>query len=146
MIAAIWATIGIIKVVRTPSNDSTKEIIDNAFVWGAVNLCSNILCSVITLPYPNSPPHFYEARQSSGRWWRSGFSFRKSDREYSKWVEGMWCGWRWEPYASVCRFYKGRKTSVDVVKVKKLNDSGMGASAIAKQMGIGRASVYRALG
>ncbi len=41
--------------------------------------------------------------------------------------------------------YKGRKPSVDVVKVKELRDSGMGASAIAKQMGIGRASVHRAL-
>ena len=41
--------------------------------------------------------------------------------------------------------YKGRKPSVDVVKVKELNDSGMGASAIAKELGIGRASVYRAL-
>ena len=42
--------------------------------------------------------------------------------------------------------YKGRKPSVDVEKVKKLKASGMGASAIAKEMGIGRASVYRALG
>ena len=42
--------------------------------------------------------------------------------------------------------YKGRKPSVDVVKVKALRDSGMGASAIAKELGIGRASVYRALG
>ena len=41
--------------------------------------------------------------------------------------------------------YKGRKPSVDVDKVKELKDSGMGASAIAKEMGIGRASVYRAL-
>ena len=41
---------------------------------------------------------------------------------------------------------KGRKPSVDVEKVKELRDSGMGASAIAKEMGIGRASVYRALG
>jgi DNA invertase Pin-like site-specific DNA recombinase len=39
--------------------------------------------------------------------------------------------------------YKGRKPSVDVAKVKALRDSGMGASAIAKEMGIGRASVYR---
>ena len=38
-----------------------------------------------------------------------------------------------------------RKPSVDVVRVKELRDSGMGASAIAKEMGIGRASVYRAL-
>ena len=42
--------------------------------------------------------------------------------------------------------YKGRKPSVDVDKVKELKASGMGASAIAKEMGIGRASVYRALG
>jgi DNA invertase Pin-like site-specific DNA recombinase len=42
--------------------------------------------------------------------------------------------------------YKGRKPSVDVEQVKALKESGMGASAIAKEMGIGRASVYRALG
>ena len=42
--------------------------------------------------------------------------------------------------------YKGRKPSVDVEKVKALRDSGMGGSAIAKEMGIGRASVYRVLG
>ena len=41
---------------------------------------------------------------------------------------------------------KCRKPSVDVERVKELRDSGMGASAIAKEMGIGRASVYRALG
>jgi DNA invertase Pin-like site-specific DNA recombinase len=42
--------------------------------------------------------------------------------------------------------YKGRKPSVDVEKVRELKAEGLGASAIAKQMGIGRASVYRALG
>ena len=41
--------------------------------------------------------------------------------------------------------YKGRKPSVDADKVKELRDSGLGASAIAKEMGIGRASVYRVL-
>jgi len=41
--------------------------------------------------------------------------------------------------------YKGRKPSVDVEKVKELRETGMGASAIAKELGIGRASVYRAL-
>ena len=51
----------------------------------------------------------------------------------------------WELSASVYRA-KGRKPSVDVEKVKELRDSGLGASAIAKEMGIGRASVYRALG
>ena len=42
--------------------------------------------------------------------------------------------------------YKGRKPSVDAEQVKALKESGLGASAIAKEMGIGRASVYRALG
>jgi DNA invertase Pin-like site-specific DNA recombinase len=47
--------------------------------------------------------------------------------------------------ASVYRVYKGRKPSVDVEKVKELRDSGLGGSTIAKEMGIGRANVYRAL-
>ena len=42
--------------------------------------------------------------------------------------------------------YKGRKPTVDVERVKELKAEGLGASAIAKEMGIGRASVYRALG
>ena len=61
---------------------------------------------------------------------------------------GRWNGvwWFWEPSASVYRVYKGRKPSVDVVRVKELKESGMGASAIAKELGIGGVSVYRALG
>lgn len=41
--------------------------------------------------------------------------------------------------------YKGRKPSVDRGAVKELKAQGLGASAIANQLGIGRASVYRAL-
>ncbi len=41
--------------------------------------------------------------------------------------------------------YKGRKPSIDVERVKELNDLGMGATKIAKELGIGRASVYRVL-
>ena len=39
--------------------------------------------------------------------------------------------------------YAGRKTSIDVDKVKSLHASGVGATEIARQLGIGRASVYR---
>ena len=41
--------------------------------------------------------------------------------------------------------YKGRKATIDLAKVKELRNGGLGASAIAKKMGICRASVYRAL-
>lgn len=41
--------------------------------------------------------------------------------------------------------YKGRPPSISASKVAALKAEGLGASAIAKQMGIGRASVYRAL-
>jgi len=53
--------------------------------------------------------------------------------------------WFWEPSAPVYRA-KGRKTSVDVEGGKEFKESGMGASAIARELEIGRASVYRALG
>ena len=41
--------------------------------------------------------------------------------------------------------YKGRKASIDSAKIKKMKIEGMGPSAIAKALKIGRASVYRAL-
>ena len=41
--------------------------------------------------------------------------------------------------------YMGRKPSVDVEAVRELRAKGMGGSQIAKELGIGRASVYRAL-
>ena len=41
--------------------------------------------------------------------------------------------------------YKGRKSSIDADKIKELKDSGLGASAIAKEMNIHRDSVYRVL-
>jgi DNA invertase Pin-like site-specific DNA recombinase len=42
--------------------------------------------------------------------------------------------------------YKGRKATIDVEKVRELREQGIGASAIAKKLEIGRASVYRVLG
>src|SRR5271165_4085043 len=41
--------------------------------------------------------------------------------------------------------YKGRPASIDAAKVAALKAEGMGATAIAKRLGIGRASVYRLL-
>ncbi|MCC2975714.1 recombinase family protein [Sphingomonas sp. PL-96] len=47
--------------------------------------------------------------------------------------------------AKAAGVYKGRVPSVDVTRVRALRAEGLGASAIAQQLGIGRASVYRAL-
>ena len=41
--------------------------------------------------------------------------------------------------------YKGRKPSIDSAEVARLREDGLGASEIAKKLGIGRASVYRVL-
>jgi DNA invertase Pin-like site-specific DNA recombinase len=40
--------------------------------------------------------------------------------------------------------YKGRKPSIDPAEVRRLQQEGLGATAVAKRLGIGRASVYRA--
>jgi DNA invertase Pin-like site-specific DNA recombinase len=43
--------------------------------------------------------------------------------------------------------YKGRKPSIDPAEVRRLRETeGLGPSAIARRLGIGRASVYRVLG
>ncbi len=41
--------------------------------------------------------------------------------------------------------YKGRPASIDPMQVRALQAEGMGATAIAERLGIGRASVYRAM-
>jgi len=42
--------------------------------------------------------------------------------------------------------YRGRPVSIDGDEVRRLRAEGLGASEIAKRLGIGRASVYRVLG
>jgi DNA invertase Pin-like site-specific DNA recombinase len=41
--------------------------------------------------------------------------------------------------------YKGRKPSINIAEVRRLKAEGMGPAKIARQLKIGRASVYRAL-
>lgn len=41
--------------------------------------------------------------------------------------------------------YQGRPPSIDPVRVKVLHSNGLGPTAIARKLGIGRASVYRLL-
>ena len=41
--------------------------------------------------------------------------------------------------------YKGRKSNINVEKIKSLKDEGMAATAIARELGIHRDSVYRLL-
>jgi DNA invertase Pin-like site-specific DNA recombinase len=47
--------------------------------------------------------------------------------------------------AKAAGIYKGRKPSIDVAAVRSLRAEGLGGSEIARRLGIGRASVYRAL-
>ena len=41
--------------------------------------------------------------------------------------------------------YKGRKQTVDVAKIRELASEGLMKTEIAKRLGVGRATVYRAL-
>src|SRR5216684_3073337 len=47
--------------------------------------------------------------------------------------------------AKAAGVYKGRTATIDPAQVRALKAQGIGPSAIAKRLGIGRASVYRAL-
>jgi DNA invertase Pin-like site-specific DNA recombinase len=48
--------------------------------------------------------------------------------------------------AKAAGIYKGRKPSVPVEEVRRLYAEGVRPTEIAKRLGIGRGSVYRALG
>ena len=48
--------------------------------------------------------------------------------------------------AKAAGVYKGRPVTIDAAQVRELKASGKRPSEIAKTLGIGRASVYRALG
>lgn len=47
--------------------------------------------------------------------------------------------------AKAAGVYKGRPATIDVAKVAALKAEGLGATEIAKRLGVGRASVYRVL-
>lgn len=47
--------------------------------------------------------------------------------------------------AKAAGVYRGRKPSVNVARVRELRDAGMGPTAIANELEVGRTSVYRAL-
>lgn len=46
--------------------------------------------------------------------------------------------------AQAASVYRGRKPSADVAAIRDLKAQGVGPSAIAKQLKVGRATVYRA--
>ncbi|MEQ7873122.1 recombinase family protein [Sphingomonas sp. ASV193] len=48
--------------------------------------------------------------------------------------------------AKAAGMYRGRKPSADVEAIRELKAQGVGPSAIAKQLKVGRTTVYRALG
>lgn len=47
--------------------------------------------------------------------------------------------------AKAAGVYRGRPRSIDADRIAELRRMGWGATAIAKEMGVGRASIYRAL-
>ncbi len=47
--------------------------------------------------------------------------------------------------AKAAGIYRGRKPIIDADQVRRLAGDGLGATQIARQLGIGRASVYRIL-
>jgi DNA invertase Pin-like site-specific DNA recombinase len=47
--------------------------------------------------------------------------------------------------AKAAGVYKGRPASIDAAQVREMKKQGLGATEIAKSLGIGRASVYRVL-
>ncbi len=46
--------------------------------------------------------------------------------------------------AKAVGIYKGRRVSIDAATVREMKSQGLGPTAIAKALSIGRASVYRA--
>ena len=48
--------------------------------------------------------------------------------------------------AKAAGVYKGRPATIDAGAIRKLKEQGKGATEIAAELGIGRASVYRVLG
>jgi hypothetical protein len=68
---------------------------------------------------------------------------RKPAQFRVRYAEPPWC--RYAVKAKLAGVYKGRKRSVDIDAVRSLKAEGVGPAAIAKRLGVARASVYRAL-
>ena len=66
---------------------------------------------------------------------------------FAEFETNLRCERQWEGIAKAkaAGIYKGRPTSIDATAVRRLKAEGKAPSAIAKQLGIGRASVYRLL-
>lgn len=66
------------------------------------------------------------------------FAEFESNLRHERQVEGI-------ARAKARGIYKGRKRSIDYGRITELHREGIGATAISKQLGVSRASVYRAL-
>lgn len=94
---------------------------------------------------PGTPRAVREARPGLGQ-------FRASDKSRNN-ASGCWamavCNDKRQlegiAKAKAAGVYKGRQASIDRAQVQRLKAEGMGPSRIAKHLGIGRTSVYRAL-
>ena len=64
--------------------------------------------------------------------WRSQWRLKEAKALTRAKADGVYAG-------------KGRPSSIDEAQVREMKTQGLGATAIARELGIGRASVYRVL-
>ena len=101
---------------RVVEKKATLRIHDPAIIFDGTDMMSEVLLTLFGM-IGSMEKHFIRARQ------RRGIEAAKARGDV----------------------YKGRPATIDPAQVKELRDQGLGATAIAKRLKIGRASVYRAL-